>query len=98
MHDDIPPDPTGAPGAGLFSRLTQGLREHFGSGAAAQAERPPPLDPRLAPWAAKVKSAADAVELDAGEVSVEALAAEEDDTDGDADGDADFDATAMERL
>ena len=66
MHDDIPPDPTGAPGAGLFSRLTQGLREHFGSGAAAQAGQPPPLDPRLAPWAAKVKSAADAVEQIAG--------------------------------
>jgi acyl-CoA hydrolase/GNAT superfamily N-acetyltransferase len=51
---------------GLLSRLTSSLRDRFASadtGAAAQA---PALDPRLAPWAAKVKSAADAVEQIAG--------------------------------
>ncbi len=51
---------------GLLSRLTSSLRDRFASadtGAAAQA---PALDPRLAPWAAKVKSAADAIEQIAG--------------------------------
>jgi acyl-CoA hydrolase/GNAT superfamily N-acetyltransferase len=56
----------GDAGLGLLSRLSHGLRATFGAPESAPAAKAPPLDPRLAPWAAKVKSAADAVEQIAG--------------------------------
>ena len=51
---------------GLLSRLTSSLRDRFASADTGAAAQTPALDPRLAPWAAKVKSAADAVEQIAG--------------------------------
>jgi acyl-CoA hydrolase/predicted N-acetyltransferase YhbS len=56
--------PTFASGSapGLLSRLTHGLLGHFASGDIVAPGQAPPLDPRLGPWAAKVKTAANAVE------------------------------------
>ena len=48
------------PGRGPLGRLMQGLRDRFGPADTAAA--PPPLHPRLQPHAAKVCSAAEAVE------------------------------------
>ena len=65
MSNDSNPS-AGDAGLGLLSRLSHGLRATFGAPESAPAAKAPPLDPRLAPWAAKVKSAADAVEQIAG--------------------------------
>jgi len=56
------PTPVSDSAPGMLSRLTRGLLGHFASGDTAAAGQAPPLDPRLGPWIAKVKTAADAVE------------------------------------
>ena len=51
---------------GLLLRLTRGLLGQFASSDTTADRQAPPLDPRLGPWAAKVKTAANAVEQIAG--------------------------------
>ena len=62
------PEPTSAAesASGMLTRLARGLFGSFASTDTAAAGQPPPLDPRLGPWVAKVKSAANAVEQIAG--------------------------------
>ena len=63
MTDDIvKPSPVSDATSGLLSRLTRGLFGSFATGGTAPVGQAPPLDPRLSPWAAKVTTAADAVE------------------------------------
>ena len=63
MTDDIAkPSPVSDATSGLLSRLTRGLFGSFATGGTAPVGQAPPLDPRLSPWAAKVTTAADAVE------------------------------------
>ena len=67
MTSDTPEPASAAESAsGMLSRLARGLFGTFASADAAAAGQPPPLDPRLGPWVAKVKSAANAVEQIAG--------------------------------
>jgi acyl-CoA hydrolase/L-amino acid N-acyltransferase YncA len=60
--DTIKLTANGDPAPGMMSRLTRGLLGYFASGEAAATAQAPPLDPRLGPWVAKVRTAADAVE------------------------------------
>jgi acyl-CoA hydrolase len=60
--DIVKPSPVSDSTSGLLSRLTRGLFGSFATGSTAPVGQAPLLDPRLRPWAAKVTTAADAVE------------------------------------